>query len=682
MSLPTPVRTTRPTPSNAARQRLLRAWQDGCRHATAGRWRQAREAFRAATQAAPDEALYWINLARTERQLGRADACLAAARTAAALDPSEWLYSHFLIERLQQAHAYAAVLDALEQYRHAEQQAHPGAELPAAWHLACGEALLHLGQPEPALAPAMQALVLTGLDHTDGGVARRNAATLLGHVLAQLKRHAEAALCFRMALDADPQALGAALYAAHYGAWTCDWRERATDLARLQHAFDTARQAPAGTPLADFSPFCLFGLSDDADLQRWAAEHTALQRQLAPQPRPRGAAPRPHGRLRIGLISADFHHHATSILLVQVLEHLERERYELYFYSGGRDDRSALRQRIRATATRIHEVATWSDAQLAAQIRHDQIGVLFDLKGYTANHRLGVLAQRPAPVQVAWLGYPGTSGAAGIDYIIGDPVVTPLAHAADFSEAIAQLPHCYQPNDSLRSRPPLSRRADCGLPEQALVLASFNQAYKTTPEMFGAWCAILQALPDAVLWLLVPEPTTQQRLREAAATHGIAAERLIFADMVGTETHRARLPQADLILDTWPCSGHTTSSDALWAGVPVLTRCGRSFAARVSASLLHTLGLDELICDDLDSYIGRAVALGRDATALAALRHRLAEATNTSPLFDGRRFATDLAALIERMAARQDAGLEPAALPALDADADVHTPAGHDRAPA
>lgn len=644
-------------------RRAAHAWQDGVQHQKAGRHVQARTAFERAVHDAPGEALYWINLARSERSLGAGQACDRAALKATELDPAQWAYCQFLIERLQSARAYSAVLDALD--RHAAAVA--DSTLPAGWHLARGEALMRLGHAEQAIEPCMQALVranTAGPGDPDQFDLRRSASMMLGHSLAALRRHAEAAICFRMALDTDPAAIGAALYAVHYAAWSCDWAELGKDFERLERAYLAVQSLPADAPMQDLSPFCLLGLSDDPARMRWTAEHTAVNRAAPATPRDTQPVPRPGGRLRLGLLSSDFHHHATSVLLVQALEHIDRERFELHFYSGSPDDGSELRRRILATARQVHDVRQWSAERLAEQIRADQIGVLFDLKGFTSNQRLDVMASRPAPLQVAWLGYPGTSGAACIDYIIGDPVVTPLEHADDFSETIAQMPHSYQPNDGRRSRPLAWSRAECGLPDKAVVLASFNQSYKTTPEVFAAWCQILAGVPDAVLWLMVPDADTQARLRTAAVACGVDAARLVFAPFIGIESHRARLQQADLILDTFPCSGHTTSSDALWAGVPVLTRPGRTFASRVSASLLHTLGLDELICADLDDYVARAVALGRDAGARTALRARLAEAIRTAPLFDGARFATDFMALIERMAERQDAGLPPAALAA------------------
>jgi predicted O-linked N-acetylglucosamine transferase (SPINDLY family) len=375
--------------------------------------------------------------------------------------------------------------------------------------------------------------------------------------------------------------------------------------------------------------------------------------------------PRPGGRLRLGLMSSDFHVHATSILMAEFLESVDSDRFELYFYSGGPDDRSELRARVQRTAACWTETADLSSAQLAAKIREDQIGVLLDLKGYTLGARMDVLAYRPAPVQVAWLGFPGTAGAPSLDYFIGDPVTTPMEAQPHFTECIAQMPHCYQPNDSTRTRPVPPTRQQCGLPEDAtFVFASFNMAYKIVPEVFAAWCQILLATPGSVLWLLVQQMPARERLRATAVAHGLDPDRLVFAPFVSGELHRARLPLADLCLDTFPCGGHTTASDALWAGAPVLALMGQSFASRVAASLLHALDLPELVCTDIDQYIQSAVTLARDPAAFQAIRARLEAARTRSPLFDGRRFAADFERLVLRMVARQDAGLPPMPLAA------------------
>jgi predicted O-linked N-acetylglucosamine transferase (SPINDLY family) len=292
------------------------------------------------------------------------------------------------------------------------------------------------------------------------------------------------------------------------------------------------------------------------------------------------------------------------------------------------------------------------------------VAILVDLSGFTASTRLGVLALRPAPIQVLWLAYPSTTGSDFIDYVIGDPVLTPLDHADDFSEKIAQLPVCYEPTDELREHPDTSTRAEAGLPADAFVYACFNQSYKITEPVFSRWCRILQRVPHSVLWLLVPQPDIQAALLAQAAARGIAAERIVFAPFVTPTEHLARLPLADLFLDTFPYGAHTTCSDALWMGLPVLTQVGRSFSARVAASLLSAVGLPELAVASEHDYEELAVRLAADAEARNAIRSHLNDNRLALPLFDNTRFSADLGALFARMAERWSTGLPPAHLTA------------------
>jgi predicted O-linked N-acetylglucosamine transferase (SPINDLY family) len=274
-----------------------------------------------------------------------------------------------------------------------------------------------------------------------------------------------------------------------------------------------------------------------------------------------------------------------------------------------------------------------------------------------------VMAHRPAPLQVNWLGFPGTSGALYVDYLIGDPVVTPLEHAAHHSECIAQLPLCYQPNDSRRVMPLPATRADCGLPDDALVLCGFHQSYKISREVFAAWCRLLHALPHAVLWLLRWNANVQAALTAAAVAHGVDPSRLVFAPLLPADQHLSRLSAADVFLDAWPCNAHTTASEALWAGVPPVTVVGETFAQRVAASLLRASGLDQLACADVARYEHAVRQLAADPVLRDQLRNRLI-AQRSHALFDGVRFARDIEALFQRMWERAVAGLPPAHLPA------------------
>jgi predicted O-linked N-acetylglucosamine transferase (SPINDLY family) len=321
---------------------------------------------------------------------------------------------------------------------------------------------------------------------------------------------------------------------------------------------------------------------------------------------------------------------------------------------------------MRAASEHWVELQGQGAAQMAAAIRARQIDILVDAKGATHGSVMAVMAYRPAPLQVTWLGFPGTSGAPYIDYLIGDAVVSPIEHAEHFSEKIAQLPLCYQPNDSRRALPRPAARAAWGLPEGALVLCGFHQSYKISREVFASGCRLLQARPDAVLWLLRWNANVQQTLTAAAAAHGIDTTRLVFAPLLPADQHLSRLAAADVFLDAWPCNAHTTASEALWVGVPPVTLIGPTFAQRVAASLLQASGLPELVCHDVARYERTVLDLADDPARRAALRARLV-AQRSAPLFDGVRFARDIEALYQRMWSRAVAGLPPEHLPAARA---------------
>jgi protein O-GlcNAc transferase len=341
-----------------------------------------------------------------------------------------------------------------------------------------------------------------------------------------------------------------------------------------------------------------------------------------------------------------------------VLEQRDTAGFDVTLFSHGRDDGSPLRARMAAACERFVDLRECGLAQTAQAIRDQSIDILVDLKGYTGNTRIGALAWRPAPVQATWLGFPGTTGADWIDYFIGDPVVTPLAHEAYYSEKIAQLPVCYQPND--RCRPvaaAVGRRADWGLPEDALVLASFNQIYKIVPAWFDLWARLLRELPQAVLWQLAGSDAAHANLRHELAARGVDPVRLVIAPHAVSHDHLARAALADIFIDTFPCNGHTTISDALWAGLPVVTRRGDSFASRVGASLLQAVDLGEWVADDDEGYLQRVLRLARDSAQRAEVRARLAGARTDAPLFDSGRFARDLEALYARMWERHETGL-------------------------
>jgi predicted O-linked N-acetylglucosamine transferase (SPINDLY family) len=361
-----------------------------------------------------------------------------------------------------------------------------------------------------------------------------------------------------------------------------------------------------------------------------------------------------NGPLRIGYLSADYYDHATMHLLADVLEAHDPGKVEVHLLSVNPrpvKDGDPYAQRLAAMPATFHDLSSASDAQAAERIAAIAPHLLIDLKGYTTDARIGITARRPAPVIVNWLGYPGTLGHERMaDYIIGDGVVTPPGHAADFSETLALMPHSYQPNDRWRPLDPAPNRSEAGLPETGFVFCSFNQFLKINSQTFDVWCRLLAAIPGSVLWLLAEHEEGMVNLRREAEQRGIAADRLVFAPRKPRMEHLARLQLADLGLDTFPCNSHTTASDALRAGVPLATRIGQTFAGRVAASLLTAHGFPELIApDDDQAYFDLVLSLASEPEKLRHLRQQLRAAVQSSPLFDPARFARDLERLYEAM---------------------------------
>jgi predicted O-linked N-acetylglucosamine transferase (SPINDLY family) len=367
-------------------------------------------------------------------------------------------------------------------------------------------------------------------------------------------------------------------------------------------------------------------------------------------------------RIRVGYLSSDFHGHPVAYLAAEIFELHDRERFETFLFSYGPDDGSPMRRRLESGCDRFVDVAGASDEAAAQRIHDDRIQVLVDLKGYTADDRPGIAARRPAPIQVNWLGFPGTMGADWIDYVIADATIVPPEHEADYAERVVRMPWCYQPND--RRRPSVSKapsRSACGLPEGGLVFCCFNQSYKIGPELFARWMRILERAPGSVLWLLDDNRQATDNLRGAAARHGVAPERLVFAPIRPLAEHLARYATADLVLDTFPYTSHTTGSDALWAGCPLITILGQTFASRVAASLAASAGLEALVVRSFDEYEALALRLARDRDELEALRRRLRDRRDALPLFDSPRFTRELEVAYARMWARFVAGKAPQA---------------------
>ena len=489
-----------------------------------------------------------------------------------------------------------------------------------------------LGQLEQAVAQYDKSLAL----EPEGFAAMVNRAT----VLLKLKRFADAAAAFAGVEHLAPgngQSLnGMAFAAAHACDWT-RWDQTRDALAAALRAGKTEIQ-PAG----------LVPYSDDPALMRIAAANlTADLPRSAPLWR---SKPFSGKKIKLAYCSADFHTHATSQLMVEVWEKHDRERFDIIAFDYGPDDGSALRARVKNSFDHFHEVEGGSAAAIAGLIADKGVDIAVDLKGLTDKAMTAIFAHRPAPVQVNYLGYPGTMGADFMDYILADAVVAPLAQQVFYAEKILHLPDCYQPNDRARLVSPAGMiRAEAELPEQGFVFCCFNNNWKITPPTFDIWMRLLNAVPGSVLWLLQDNDEAVANLRAHAAARGVAENRLIFAPRVEPGLHLARQRLADLFLDTLPYNAHTTASDALWLGLPVLTCLGGGFPGRVAASLNTAIGVPELIAENLDAYEKLALALAQEPARLAALRQKLDANRLTTPLFDSGRFTRNLEAAYEKM---------------------------------
>lgn len=641
MPPPTPMHISTSQPAAQAQA----AWIQGQQLARQGRWVDAARRFERASRLQPRDALYALNLADAEMKAGHADRACTAAAAALRADPANALALALQTNALVVLNRHEALVALL--------QAAPDSLMTPELRAVLAQAQLQTGDPKAAVASCLSALAQRP---ADAGLHLR-----LGQAFKGLGMKLEAAECFRTALllGLGHRQVAVQDLLAFYEREVCDWRGGNTQVQALRESIARLPEDAA----VETNPFVLVTLLDDPQEQlrgvRACARHIAsLVRPLPP----RRAQARP--RLRLGYVSGDFHGHATGYLMAELFERHDRRQVELFLYSHGPDDKSATRLRLRDAAEHFVEAREMGTRALAERIRADGVDVLVDLKGYTLDARPALFAHRPAPVQVAYLGFPGTSGAPWIDYVIGDPQVTPLAHAPWFTEKIAQLPGCYQCNDGTRRLPVAPPRASQGLPEDALVLCAFNQPYKISPEVFDVWCRLLQRLPNAVLWLLAWTPQAPPALRREAAARGIDPARLVFAETLGQAAHLDRVACADLFLDTWPCNGHTTVSDMLWAGVPVVTYSGRSFASRVAGSLLKAVGLPELVCEDVAAYESLAFALATDAPRRQAVAGQLAGARLSSPLFSSAQLAPQLEALYGRMWARALAGLPADHLPA------------------
>lgn len=469
-------------------------------------------------------------------------------------------------------------------------------------------------------------------------------ALWLGHVLEDAKQPEAAADAYRRAHALAPDEAYMAAQRLNWQRRLCDWR----DIDALSRQVRGA--VTQGNPAVE--PFAF--LSEDAS----AAEQLACARQRASVlarsiPRLPATQVRAQGALRVGFLSNGFGAHPTGLLTVALFEQLRAcPQLQLHLFALNNDDGSDIRRRLRAAASQLHDVSGQAHAAIARCIRAAGIDLLFDLRGWGGGGTPEVLAMRPAPLQLNWLAYPGTSGAPWIDYIVADHFVLPPALEPAFSEPVLRLPRAFQPSDNTRPHPAPPSRSDCGLPDTGVVFCCFNNSYKLNPRSVKRLLQVLLGVSGSVLWLLSGPGNADQRLQAIAREHGVDPARLVFMHKLPHMQYMARYQHADLFLDTNPYNAHTTASDALWAGCPVLTTPGDTFAARVAGSLNHHLGLEEMNVADDAAFVARATALGNAPDVLHALRQRLQLARDNSGLFDMRGFANDFVQLLQQLAQR------------------------------
>ena len=517
----------------------------------------------------------------------------------------------------------------------------------AAAHYNRGNALGMMGRFEEAVASHTAAIEIDP-QYAQAYMNRGNAQNELG-------QHAQAAESFdrAIALAPDiPYLLGTRL---HVNMQMCDWRHYQQRLATLLAAVKNNQPASL--------PFPLLALTSDPAIQQQAASSWISATHPSPKQTQPFAKRSPKDRLRIGYFSADFRQHPVAQLIAGLFEAHDRSKFEVYAFSSGPNTGDEMRLRLEQGFEHFIDVKAETDAQVVARARALELDIAVDLSGLTTGCRPSVCAARVAPIQINYLGHPGTMGAPYMDYILADTTIITPESEPYFSEKVIYLPNSYQPNDRLRAvSTHVFTRAEVGLPTDVFVFCCFNNNFKITPETFDHWMTILRAVPGSVLWLLKASAQTEENLRREATHRGVSADRLFFAPKLPMDQHLARQKCADLFLDSLPYNAHTTTSDALWVGLPVLTCMGEAFASRVAASLLRAMDLPELVTTDALVFEARAIELATDHAQLKALRDRLAVNRMQAPLFDIERLARSIESAYEQVHARRLAGQRPAAL--------------------
>jgi predicted O-linked N-acetylglucosamine transferase (SPINDLY family) len=517
-------------------------------------------------------------------------------------------------------------------------------ENPEIW-LNYGRSLDNLRKREEALSCYEKAVALQP-QMTEGWFNK-------GKILGELKRYEEALQSYINAYQlrpTEPFLLGVIL---HYKMLICDWVDLEGLYLKIQQDLHAHQMV--------VEPFGFQGIStSEPDLLESAKIFAKQRFPVVAQASNQSTAKPKNEKIRIAYLCGEFRDQATSVLMTGVYECHDSEHFEIYALDNGWDDGGVLRPRMKNAFKEMIDISQMTDFEVVKLIQDLNIDILVNLNGYFGEGRQNIFAAHPAPIQVNYLGFPGTLGAEYMDYLIADQVVIPPASRQYYLEKIAYMPHSYQANDSKRiiSEKQFTR-AELGLPENSFVYCCFNNNYKITPKTFNSWMRILKAVEGSVLWLIQDNVPAEKNLKAEAVKCGISSERIIFAKRLPLPEHLARHKMADLFLDTLPYNAHTTASDALWAGIPVLTLLGNTFPGRVAASLLSAVGLPELITHTSQEYEERAIELAHDPLALKHLKDRLVENRLTKPLFDTPLFTKNLEALYTKMVERREAHLAP-----------------------
>jgi protein O-GlcNAc transferase len=585
----------------------------------------------------PDLAEAWFARGNLCSQLRRHDEALSAYDRALSLRPvwaEAWLGRGYASGDLKR-HG-----EALAAYDKALSQKPDWAE---AW-LGRGNSFSDLGRHDEAFAAYDKALSLKP-DLAEAWLGR-------GHLSSGLKRHDEAFAAYDKALSLKPDQIGTEGSRLNSKMQICNWEGFEAD---CDHLIESIRNNMENT-----APFAFLAINSTITDQYNCARLWIDKRHPPAQQPPMRRELRKHDKIRIGYVSADFNEHATAYLMAGMFEAHDKSNVDMTAISIGPNDNSPIRRRIEDAFETFIDAGMLSDAEATRQIRAAEIDILVDLKGFTQGARTNIFARRAAPIQVNYLGYPGTMGASYIDYVIADAVVIPASHRGGYSEKVVYLPNSYQATDAAREiSDKVFTRAECGLPDTGFVFCCFNNNYKITPGTFDSWMRMLQSVEGSVLWLLEDNATAAGNLRKQAAVRGIDPARLVFAGRMPQSEHLARHRLADLLLDTLPCNAHTTASDALWAGLPVLTQLGETFAGRVAASLLNAVNLPELIAETPQAYERLAIDLAMHPEKLREIQSKLADNRLVAPLFDTRLFTRHIEAAYTAMYARFEAGLAP-----------------------